>query len=337
MNSETKGRNCHSYEASPLRRWLSILAGLALCLSGGGCSRLEPAPLRVANPIWPGYEPFYVAERMGYLDEKQVRLVEYNSTAEIVRAFGNGTIEAGLVTLDVALLLAEDFPDIRLVLVTDFSNGGDVIMARPEFASIKDLKGHRVGAEKSAVGTYMLMRALQLAEMKTEDLEIVPLEFPEHEAAFRDGSVEAVVTYEPIRTKLRDLGARQIFDSSQIPKEIVDVLVVRAAYLQAHPDTVKHLVAAYYRARAYLAEKPLEAAKIAAVRGKVSPEEFLSSLDRLLLPDAQESRRVLTGQPPELLKTAEALAAVMREKGMLRPGVDPKALFDEQALLGVLP
>lgn len=32
------------------------------------------------------------------------------------------------MTLDEALLLAQDVPDIRLVLIADFSNGADVIM-----------------------------------------------------------------------------------------------------------------------------------------------------------------------------------------------------------------
>jgi NitT/TauT family transport system substrate-binding protein len=314
-----------------------IWLGLMLCSMGAGCSRPEPAPLRVGNLPWPGYEPFYVAQQMGYLDAKQVRLTEYTSTSEIIRAFSNGTIEAGLMTLDEALLLAQDNPDLRLILVTDFSNGGDVVMAKPEFASLKELKGRRVGAETSALGAYILMRALQLSEMKPQDIEIVPMEFSEQETAFKEGRVDAVVTYEPTRTKLRNFGARQIFDSSQIPKEIVDVLVMRDAYLQAHPDSVKHLVQGYYRARAYFKEKPQEAAKIAAIRAKITPEEFLSSLDGLLLPEASESREMLMGQPPALLKNAQSLAAVMREKGLLRKDVDIKAMFDERALARILP
>jgi NitT/TauT family transport system substrate-binding protein len=173
--------------------------------------------------------------------------------------------------------------------------------------------------------------------MTPQDLEIVPLEFSEQESAFKQGSVDAVLTYEPTRTKLRTFGARQIFDSSQIPGEIVDVLVVRDAYLQAHPDTVKHLLQAYFRGRAYLKEKPQEAAQIAATRAKITPEEFLSSLDGLLLPEANESRRMLIGQPPSLLKNAQTMAAVMREKGLLRKDVDATALFDGRTLARLLP
>ena len=314
-----------------------ILAGLLLSLSGASCSRQEPEPLRVGSVIWPGYEPFYVARQMGWLDAKQVHLMEYTATSEIMRAFGNGALDAGMMTLDEALLLAQDVPDIRLVLATDVSSGADVIMAKPEITSLKELKGHRVGAETSALGAYVLMRALQLSDMTPRDVEIVPLDPTEHVAAFTQGHVDAVVTYEPDRTKLRNAGARQIFDSTQIPGEIVDVVVVRDSYLQAHPDTVKHLVQAFYRGRTYFIDKPQEAAQIASLRAKISPAEFLSSLAGLSLPDPGQSRRMLTGKPPPLLKNAQNLAAIMREKGLLSRAVDATALFDERALTRVLP
>ncbi|MEI9892510.1 MAG: ABC transporter substrate-binding protein [Chthoniobacter sp.] len=291
MIAPVRIRNGYPRGAGPVGIGRFILAGLWICFCSAGCSRKEPALLRVGSENWPGYEPFYVAQHLGYLDQKEIRLAEYSSTSEIIRAFGNRAIDAGLITLDESLLLAQDAPDIRLVLVTDFSNGADVIMAKPEFASLQDLKGHRIGAETSALGAYVLLRALQLSDTKPGDFEIVPLEFAEHEAAFKEGSVDAVVTYEPTRTKLRNFGARQIFDSSQIPQEIVDVLVIRDSYLQAEPETVKRLLQAYYRGRLYFREKPREAARIAAARAKISPEEFLSSLDGLLLPEADESRK----------------------------------------------
>lgn len=320
----------------PVWKGLALLGSLALCFFSA-CSRPEATPLRVGSELWPGYEPFFVARHLGYLDEKQVRLTEFSSTSDILRAFANGTIEAGLMTLDEALVLAQDVPDVRLVLVTDVSNGGDVIMAKPEITSLKDLKGRRIGAETSALGAYVLLRALQLAGMTAQEVEIVPLEFSEHETALKQGTVDAVVTYEPTRTKLRNSGARQIFDSTQIPGEIVDVLVVRGAALQAHPENVKHLLQAYYRGRAYFKEHPQEAARIAAARAKISPEEFLSSLQGLVLPEAAESRRMLIGQPPTLLKNAQSLMAIMLEKGLLRKEVEVKALFEESTLVRLLP
>src|SRR6202022_307237 len=156
------------------------------------------------------------ARELGYWNADQARLVEYASTSETIRAFRNGTIDGGMMTLDEALLGTEDAADIRVVMVADVSNGADVILAKPEFGGMKDLKGHRIGAETTALGAYVLLRALQLSGLTREDVEIVPLEFSEDEAAFTHGIVDAVVTYEPTGKKLRNAGVQQIFDTNQI-------------------------------------------------------------------------------------------------------------------------
>jgi NitT/TauT family transport system substrate-binding protein len=324
------------FPAAPLR-WLIAAMCLPFCFLGAGCSRQEPTPLRVGSSMWPGFEAFYVARELGYWNADQARLVEYASTSETIRAFRNGTIDGGMMTLDEALLLTEDAADIRVVMVADVSNGADVILAKPEFGSMKDLKGHRIGAETTALGAYVLLRALQLSGLTREDVEIVPLEFSEHEAAFTHGIVDAVVTYEPTRTKLRKVGARQIFDSSQLPGEIVDVLVMRAEYVRTHPDVVQLLLRGFYRAQRDFKERPQDFVRIAAARENTTPDEFRSSLALLLLLDAKESRAMLTGQSPALFKSARSLVTLMVDQRLLRKTVDVESLFDERMLDRISP
>jgi NitT/TauT family transport system substrate-binding protein len=320
-----------------LLRWFVAAMCLPFCFLSAGCSRQEAAPLRVGSSTWPGFEAFYVARELGYWNADQTRVVEFASTSETIRAFRNGTIDGAMVTLDEALLLTEDVADIRVVMVGDVSNGADVILAKPEFGSMKDLKGHRIGAETTALGAYVLLRALQLSGLTHEDVEIVPLEFSEDEAAFTHGIVDAVVTYEPTRTKLRNVGARQIFDSSQMPGEIVDILLMRAEYVRAHPDAVQLLLRGFYRALRSLKETPVDFLRIAAARENTTPEEFRSSLTLLRLLDANESRAMLTGQRPPLLENARSLATLMVDQKLLHKTVDVESLFDERMLDRIYP
>ena len=76
-----------------------------------------------------------------------------------------------------------------------------------------------------------------------------------------------MVTYEPVRTKLKSAGARQIFDSSLIPGEIVDVLVVRTSYLAASP----------VNARQSADPKPQPARKTVKTRAPLPPSSPHSS------------------------------------------------------------
>jgi len=319
-----------------LRRPWAAVGLLVFCLAAG-CSREQPAPLRMGSTVWPGFEAFYVARERGYWRDDQVRLVEYASTSELIRAFRNGTIDAGLLTLDEAFLVAQDVPDIRVILVTDVSDGADVIMAAPQYASMKALKGRRVGTETTALGAYVLFRALQLSGLTRDDVTIVPLEFSEHEAAFERGSVDAVVTYEPVRTKLRSAGARQVFDSSEIPGEIVDVLAVRSGYVAANPDATRAVLQGFYRAQSYFQEHPDDALRIAATRENVTPDEFRQSMLLLRVPDAAAVKVMLTGRPSSLQAGAKSLAALMLAQNLLSKPVDVHSLFDEATLQRIFP
>ena len=85
-------------------------------------------------------------------------------------------------------------------MVTDISNGADVILAKPEIQSLKDLKGRRVGVDSTALGAFVITRALGQVGLSPKDIEIVSLGVSEQERAFKQGIVDAVVTFEPVRS-----------------------------------------------------------------------------------------------------------------------------------------
>jgi len=306
------------------------IALLVCCLCIAGCSQRQSPVLRVGGSMWPGFEPFFVARDLHFWREDQIKLLEYTSTPELTRAFRNGTIDGVLVTLDEALLLAEDRQDIRILLVVDISNGADVILAKPDFHSMKDLRGHRIGAETTGVGAYVLTRALELAGLTPGDVEIVPLEFSEQQPALDRGLVDAVVTYEPVRTKLKSAGARQIFDSTLIPGEIVDVLVVRTSYLTAAPDNARLLVDAFYRALRLEREHADDFVRLAAAREGLTPQQFRLSMSLLHVTDAQEGSTMLAGSPSPLQKQVKSLAEVMIQRNLLLRPVDVASMFDQR-------
>lgn len=134
------------------RRWHRIvLPGILLCLALG-CDVPHKPPLLLGTNAWLGYEPLYLSRELGYWTPEQVHLVEYLSSSETLRAFRNREIDAAALTLDEVLLLLQDGVDIKAILITDVSLGGDAILARQGIGSVKALKGHRVAVESSALG-----------------------------------------------------------------------------------------------------------------------------------------------------------------------------------------
>jgi ABC-type nitrate/sulfonate/bicarbonate transport system substrate-binding protein len=112
------------HRTSEVLAWLvSVLLSLAVFL---GCDIPSARVFHVCTNQWPGYEPLYLARSLGYFNDKEVRLVEYSSASDCMRAFGNGTVEAAGLTLDEALQLAEDGIAAKIILVMDFSSSREI-------------------------------------------------------------------------------------------------------------------------------------------------------------------------------------------------------------------
>lgn len=294
--------------------FLGFFLGLVWVVVGCGRGKV---PIRVGTNIWPGYEPLYLAQSLGYYDGGRIQLVEFPSATEVVRAYRNRAIEVAALTLDEAISMAETLPDQRVMLVCDFSNGADVIVARPGFRSMLELRGRRIGLESGALGAYVLMRGLALAGMEAREVTPVPLPLEDHESAYGRGLVDAVVTFEPHRSKLLGLGGRVVFDSSRIPREIVDVLVVRPEVAGSATESLGELGRGWFRALGYLREHPGDSAVRLAPRERVSPEVFRSLLSGIEFPSRQENLVMLDGAHPLLAGSLETLSRLMLSQKLI--------------------
>ncbi|MCC3421614.1 MAG: ABC transporter substrate-binding protein [Microcoleus sp. PH2017_29_MFU_D_A] len=313
-----------------LKSFMLGIATVTLCtVILASCTKAE-APLRVGANVWPGYETLYLARSLGYYDNTPIRLVDYPSGTEEVRAYRNGEIEAAGISIDQALVLAATNPDVKIVVVMDFSNGGDVILGKPEIPNLQGLKNRPVGVESTALGAFIITRALEQKGMSPKDIKIVSLGVSEHERAFKDGKVDAVVTFGYARTKLLAVGAKQLFDSSQIPGEIVDVLIVRDDVINKQPKALQALVDGRFRALDYLTKNPQDAASRIAPRTGVTPEQFLESLKGLSSPSLQENQKLLGKTDPSLLNGVKRLSQVMLENKLLPKAVNPAPLLDDR-------
>src|SRR6185436_4054176 len=148
--------------------------------------------------------------------------------------------------------LHQDIADLKIVLVLDFSNGADVVMAKPDIGSLQELRGRRIGYETTPFGAYMLTRSLEHAGLRLDEVKMVSVELDQHEKAFRAGEVDAIVTSEPSRSRLLATGAKLLFDSSKIPSEVTDVLVARESYLKSNPEAVEALLRGWFKALKYM-------------------------------------------------------------------------------------
>lgn len=310
---------------SRLVRWLGALG---LALGAVACSEPLAPPLTVGINTWVGYDPLVLARDRGLTDAQQVKVVELISSAEALRHLRNGLLDAAGLTLDEALRLVDSGFDVRIVALLDTSAGADLVLAAPHITSLQKLRGEHIAVEDATVGTLMLERLLRKAGLRQEDVTVVRMEATQHLTALRSDRVAAAVSYAPIDGPIRALGYRPIFDSRQMPGEIVDVLVVRTEVLRQRPEAVDALLAAWAGGLNLMQLDPPGAAASLAPGADLSPAQYQAVLRGLRFYSPAESLALLTGDPPGVARQGQDLARLLVELGLLQKPPDWATLID---------
>ncbi|HEX4523730.1 MAG TPA: ABC transporter substrate-binding protein [Casimicrobiaceae bacterium] len=306
---------------------LCVLAWATLLLALSGCMREPETALRIGTNVWIGSEPLYLARELGRLDPASVQLVEYPSASEVLRAFRNQAIDGMVISLDELFGLAADGLQPRIILVVDISHGADVVVGRSGMRTMKDLKGKSVAVESSALGAFVLSRALAVNGMQASDVNVVHLESNEQTSAFEKGQVDGAVTFDPYRAQFLRDGAKTLFDSTQIPGEIVDLLAVRASVLDTEPKAIQSLLAGWFDAIDYMKRDPKDAARRMGIRQQTSGEQFLDAQKGLHVPSRDENLKMLSGASPALAVAGRRLMSLMVDAKLLHAELDIEGLL----------
>ncbi|MES0488994.1 MAG: ABC transporter substrate-binding protein [Leptospirales bacterium] len=296
------------------------------------CKEPKAEFIKIGANSWPGYAPLYIAANKKYFDRTKVMLEEYSNTSEVMQAFRDGKINAAALTLDETLLLSQDIPNLKIVLMLDLSHGGDAIVAKSSIHTVRDLKGKQVGVENNALGSFFLTRALEIHGMRTSDIVIVNIGIDKHLKEFYSNGISAVVTFEPVLTQLASQHTNIIFDSSGIPGEIVDVLAIKVDPGTNFDGLIHHLLVGWFKAVDYLKSSPKKSANIMATRQKITPDQFTKSLSGLRIPDYEENCRFILGDSPILFLTGRKLSRIMIENGLLKQPVNLRNLIYDKPL-----
>ncbi|ARU58135.1 TauT family ABC transporter [Oleiphilus messinensis] len=266
-----------------------------------GCSSpvSERPAVKLAISPWPGYEFIYLAKAQGYFEQvgANITIVELGSLTESLRAYTNGHVDGFASTL-VEAVQAEPFggEPLKIVLFTDYSNGGDVILARSPVQSIQDLSGKQVGCEISSLGIYVLERALAQAGMSLDQVNVVNQEQPEGKDNMLHQAIDALVTYPPTSIELlKQPDINLIFSSAEIPRQIIDTLSISERVLQEHPDLVSKIHQAWKLTLEYVEQNPDEAVAKMAKRERLSISDFSAALADMEILTAKDQASMLSG------------------------------------------
>lgn len=236
----------------PLARVL-IAASLCFSFLFSSQSVLAKDSFKVCWSIYVGWMPWEYGDSSGIVKkwadkyDIDIDVVQINDYIESINQYTAGSFDACTMTnMDALTIPAAGGVDSTALIVGDFSNGNDAVILKDK-TSLKDLKGQNVNLVELSVSHYLLARGLESVGLAEKDLKVVNTSDADMVAAFTTKDVSAVVTWNPLVSEILSMpNATKIFDSSEIPGEIIDTLVVNTDTLKANPKLGKALTGAWY-------------------------------------------------------------------------------------------
>ncbi len=246
----------------------AVLCGLALASCGKapspqtGSGATAPDANRVYTVAWTiyaGWMPWPYADQAGILKKwadkygVRIKVVQVNDYVESLNQFSAGKVDAVTsTTMDALTVPAAGGRDSTVLMIGDYSNGNDGIILKGS-DRLADIKGRPVNLVENSVSHYLLARGLEQAGLKLPDVKTINTSDADIVAAFAAPQTTALVTWNPQLSEVKKQpGAHEVFDSSRIPGEILDTLIIDTATLKANPNLGKALTGAWYETLALM-------------------------------------------------------------------------------------
>lgn len=177
----------------------------------------------------------------------EIDVVQINDYVESINQYTAGQFDACTMTnMDALTIPAAGGVDSTALIVGDFSNGNDGVVLKGA-DSLADIKGQNVNLVELSVSHYLLARGLESVGMSEKDVKVVNTSDADMVAVYGTDDVTSVVTWNPLLSEIMAMPeSNKVFDSSQIPGEIIDLLVVNTETLNENPALGKALVGAWY-------------------------------------------------------------------------------------------
>lgn len=305
--------------------------GLAAVLAGGANASLamEKTDFKVAWSIYVGWMPWGWAADNGIVKKWAdkygitIEVTQFNDYVESINQYTAGAYDAVTLTnMDGLSIPAAGGVDTTAVIIGDFSAGNDAVILKGP-ATLADIKGKPVNLVEFSVSHYLLARALESVGMTERDVSVINTSDPDMVGAFQTADVSAMVTWNPMVSEILALpDATKVFDSAQIPGEIIDMMVANTEVLADNPKFGQALAGIWYDTMAVMTANTDAGAAARAAMGAASGTDqqgFEAQLAATkLFPTAAEAVAFTTS--PDLKTTMDKVRTFLFDKGLLGSG-----------------
>jgi len=216
----------------------------------------------IAWTIYVGWMPWPYAAEAGIVKKWAdkygitIKVTQINDYVESINQYTAGKFDGVTVTnMDALTIPAAGGVDTTAVIMGDYSNGNDGVVLK-KGKTLADIKGQKINLVELSVSHYLLARGLGTVKLSEKDIKTVNTSDADIVAASKSPDATAIVTWNPQLLEVKaEPGATLVFDSSKIPGEIEDLMVVNSETLKDNPELAKALVGIWYETIALMKDQ----------------------------------------------------------------------------------
>ena len=307
---------------------LLSLSVLFLGLTTNSLFAKEKKDFKVAWSIYIGYMPLSYAVQQGIVDkwakkyDINIEVVQLNDYVEAINQYTAGAFDSVLMTtMDALTIPAAGGVDSTILIPSSFSNGNDAIVLKNK-SKLEDIKGQRVNLVELSVSHYLLARGLETVGLSERDISVVNTSDADAIAAYTSNDVTSLVTWNPQLSEIKKLSdANIVFDSSDIPGEIIDSFVVNTQTLKDNPSLGKALTGAWYEVMEIVKNQDKEALTFMAESSGTDIEGFKGQLaSTMLFSNAKDALKFV--ESADVLNTMKKVSEFSFDHGLLGDGAE---------------
>jgi len=262
-----------------------------------------------------------------------------NAGPAAVETIFSGALDATYIGPNPAINAFAKSHGEAIRIVSGATSGGAALVVKPEITDAAGLRGKKVASpqlgntQDVALRTWLKEKGLSSDAQGGGDVSVVPQENAQTLETFKSGQIVGAWVPEPWVTRLvKEDGGKVLVDERDLwpdGKFVTTHLIVRTAFLRAHPEAVKGLIEGQVEADAFVNAHAAEAQGIvndgiARTTGK--------KLDAAVISTAW-SNLSFTNDP--IASSLAASAQHAADVGLLEK-VDLKGIYDLDPLNGVL-
>lgn len=176
-----------------------------------------------------------------------------NDATQSSNALISGKLDAAGYTINRTAFLSNKFQeanfDVVMPYITNYSNGGDGIIAKSNINSVNDLVGAKIGVPQFSEAHTLVVWFVNQSELSQEEKDtiinnLIFFDTPDEAAkAFFAGEIDVAATWEPYLTQAKNMTDAHIFFSTASSSSLVmDGILFSEKFCEENPDVVTKFI-----------------------------------------------------------------------------------------------